>query len=215
MQYQEAVAFLDQLQFFKIKLGLDSMGHFLDRLGNPHRNLRYIHIAGTNGKGSVGAVLVAVLAQAGYKAGWYTSPHLSSVRERFKINDRYISEEAFARHAASIRRILGDRQITYFEFTTALAFLYFAEEKVDYVVLEVGMGGRLDATNVVTPPVSVITNLAMDHEAYLGNTLKAIAFEKAGIIKKGVPVVSAVEEGDGLQVIQEVCGKLKAPSLSF
>ncbi|MEJ2689944.1 MAG: bifunctional folylpolyglutamate synthase/dihydrofolate synthase [Deltaproteobacteria bacterium] len=211
MQYQEAVTFLETLQFFKIKLGLESMGLFLQRLGNPHRGLSYIHIAGTNGKGSVGAALVEVLSRAGFKTGWYTSPHLSSVRERFKINGHYISEEAFARHASSIRQILDGRQITYFEFTTALAFLYFAEEKVDVVVLEVGMGGRLDATNVITPLVSVITNVAMDHEAYLGNTLAAIAFEKAGIIKEWVPVVSAVEEEEAIQVIAGVCRERKAP----
>lgn len=211
MQYQEALAFLDALQFFKIKLGLDSMGHFLDRLGNPQQGLRYIHIAGTNGKGSVGAALVEALARAGYKVGWYTSPHLSSVRERFKINSRYISEAAFARYADSIRRILDGRQITYFECTTALAFLYFAEEKVDFVVLEVGMGGRLDATNVITPLVSIITNVAMDHEAYLGNTLSAIAFEKAGVVKSGVPVVSAVEGEEAGGVVIDICRERQAP----
>ena len=211
MNFREAKAFLDNLQFFKIKLGLESMTRFLDSLGNPHAGLRYIHIAGTNGKGSVGAGLVEVLARAGYKVGWYTSPHLSSVRERFKINDRYIGEEAFARHADSIREILAGRQITYFEFTTAIAFLYFAEEKVDFVVLEVGMGGRLDATNVVTPLVSVITNVAMDHEAYLGTTLSAIAFEKAGIIKNGVPVVCGAEDDQGGLVLADVCRERRAP----
>ena len=211
MNYQQASDFLDNLQFFKIKLGLDSMTRFLDAVGNPQAGLRYIHIAGTNGKGSVGAALVEVLGRAGYKVGWYTSPHLSCVRERFKINDRYIDEGTFARHASRICEILGNRQITYFEFTTALAFLYFAEEKVDFAVLEVGMGGRLDATNVVTPLVSIVTNVAMDHEAYLGTSLAAIAFEKAGIIKREVPVVSAVEADEGGRVIVDTCRERKAP----
>jgi dihydrofolate synthase/folylpolyglutamate synthase len=210
MNYRDAWLFLDSLQFFKIKLGLESMRRFLQKLGNPHESLKYIHIAGTNGKGSVGAALVEMLSAAGFRVGWYTSPHLSSVRERFKINTQFISEEAFAEKASRITAILDGKQITYFEFTTALAFLWFAEEKVDYVVLEVGMGGRLDATNVVTPQLSVITNVAMDHEAYLGTTLQMVAAEKAGIIKENVPVVSAVEDEEGRKVIESVCKKNNA-----
>ncbi|WP_417912244.1 bifunctional folylpolyglutamate synthase/dihydrofolate synthase, partial [Candidatus Electronema sp. TJ] len=190
MNYQQAQQFLDQLQLFKIKLGLDSMQHFLARLGDPQQQLRCVHIAGTNGKGSVGAALHSMLAAAGYKTGLYTSPHLSSVRERFQINGAYISKEDFARLAGRIESVLDGRQITYFECTTALALLWFAEQQTDFVVLEVGMGGRLDATNVITPLVSVITNVSMDHEQHLGDTLAKIAAEKAGIIKTGVPVVS-------------------------
>ena len=205
MDYQEAWKFLDNLQFFKIKLGLESMNGFLDSVGHPQRQLKFIHVAGTNGKGSVSATLLAVLARAGYRVGLYTSPHLSSVRERFRINDTFISEEEFAAMATKIRDVLGDRQITYFEFTTAIAMLWFAQSEVDVAILEVGMGGRLDATNVVVPLVSVITNVSMDHEAYLGNTLAEVAFEKAGVIKPGVPVVSAVAADASRTVVEDAC----------
>jgi len=205
MDYQEAWQFLDDLQFFKIKLGLESMNAFLDDLGHPQRECRFIHVAGTNGKGSVSATLLAVLARAGYRVGLYTSPHLSSVRERFRINDTFIPEAEFAILATEIRAILAGRQITYFEFTTALAMLWFARREVDVAILEVGMGGRLDATNVVQPLVSVITNVSMDHEAYLGNTLTAVAFEKAGVIKPGVPVISGVADDASRTVVAAAC----------
>jgi dihydrofolate synthase/folylpolyglutamate synthase len=211
MTYQEAWAFLDNLQFFKIKLGLESMSQFLEAVGNPHRGLRFVHVAGTNGKGSVSTTLRTILTKAGYKVGLYTSPHLSCVRERFRIDERFISEEAFARQAGAIRAALGERQITYFEFATALALLWFAEEQVDVAILEVGMGGRLDATNVITPLVSVITNVSMDHEQYLGNTLAAVAFEKAGVIKPKVPVVAGLAADESLAVVEQVCEEREAP----
>ncbi|OGQ88883.1 MAG: bifunctional folylpolyglutamate synthase/dihydrofolate synthase [Deltaproteobacteria bacterium RIFOXYD12_FULL_56_24] len=211
MNYQEAWGFLDNLQFFKIKLGLESMRDFLASVGNPHKNLRFVHVAGTNGKGSVSTTLRTILTRGGYKVGLYTSPHLSCVRERFRIDERFISEEAFARQASVIRKALGEGQITYFEFATALALLWFAEEQVDVAILEVGMGGRLDATNVITPLVSVITNVSMDHEQYLGNTLAAVAFEKAGVVKPGVPVVAGLDADESLTVVVQVCGERKAP----
>jgi len=207
LTYEDAWTFLDQLQFFKIKLGLDSMTSFMEPLDSPHLKFPSIHIAGTNGKGSVGSTLLAILTAAGYKVGFYTSPHLSSVRERLRINDTYISREAFAKHAQQIISILEGRQITYFEFTTALAMLWFAEEKVDLALLEVGLGGRLDATNIVTPLVSVITNVSMDHEIHLGNTIEEIAFEKAGIIKSEVPVVTGVHNKKALAVISDIAAK--------
>ncbi|MGR0480087.1 MAG: bifunctional folylpolyglutamate synthase/dihydrofolate synthase [Candidatus Electronema sp. V4] len=215
MNCQQAQHFLDQLQLFKIKLGLDSMQHFLARLGDPQLRLRCVHIAGTNGKGSVGAALHAMLTAAGYKTGFYTSPHLNSVRERFQISGTYISKEDFARLMSRIESVLDGRQITYFECTTALALLWFAEQQTDFAVLEVGMGGRLDATNVVTPLVSVITNVSMDHEQHLGDTLAKIAAEKAGIIKPGVPVVSAVAEDESGRVIRETCAEQQAPLYLF
>ncbi|HIJ78755.1 MAG TPA: bifunctional folylpolyglutamate synthase/dihydrofolate synthase [Deltaproteobacteria bacterium] len=211
MNYQQAWTFLDNLQFFKIKLGLDSMNRFLEDVGQPHQDLKFIHVAGTNGKGSMSSTLLSILSKAGYRVGLYTSPHLSSVRERFRINDQFIPEDDFAELATRIRDVLGDRQITYFEFTTALALLWFARQKVDLVILEVGMGGRLDATNVITPQVGVITNVSMDHEAYLGNTLAAVAGEKAGIIKPGVPIVSGVGADDSLTVVEQTCRDRGAP----
>jgi dihydrofolate synthase/folylpolyglutamate synthase len=214
MNYKDAWTFLDNLQFFKIKLGLESMRMFLGEVGNPQKDLKFIHLAGTNGKGSVGATLLSVLAGAGYRVGFYTSPHLSSVRERFRINDTYISEQEFAEEATRIHDILAGRQITYFEFTTALALLWFARQKVDVVILETGLGGRLDATNVVEPLVSIITNVSMDHEAYLGDTLAEVASEKAGIIKTGIPLVSGTGypvADVALQVVEDTCRKQKAP----
>lgn len=215
MNYQQAWEFLDQLQFFKIKLGLDSMNRFLKQLDNPHRNLPCIHIGGTNGKGSVGATLCSILENAGYTTGFYTSPHLSSVRERFKINNSYISRQDFARLISKIVTVLNGNQITYFECTTTLALLWFAEQKVDFAILEVGMGGRLDATNVVTPLFSIITNVSMDHEQYLGDTLAQVAMEKAGIIKNRVPVVSGVADDDSGRVIKQTCNDHQAPLFLF
>ncbi len=215
MTYQQAWSFLDQLQFFKIKLGLESMNRFLDRLDNPHRTLPCIHIGGTNGKGSVGSTLGSILSTAGCTTGLYTSPHLSSVRERFKINDSYISKQEFARLISRIVEVLDGGRITYFECTTTLALLWFAQQKVDAAILEVGMGGRLDATNVVTPLLSIITNVSMDHEQYLGNTLSQVAGEKAGIIKEKIPVVSAVADDDSGRVIRDICQQRQAPLFLF
>lgn len=211
MTYSQILAHLDALQMHKIKLGLDAMQDFLAKVGRPEQKMQFVHLAGTNGKGSVCAALAEVLGMAGYRVGVYTSPHLSSVRERFRVGSEYINEEAFSRIGSRICEILGDEQITYFEFTTALGLLWFEESGVDLVLLETGMGGRLDATNVVTPLLSVITSISMDHEIYLGNTLAEIAFEKAGIIKAGVPVVSGATHPEAADVIAEVAGKKEAP----
>ncbi len=211
MNYQQAWTFLDNLQFFKIKLGLDAMTTFLGRVGNPHHRLSCIHIGGTNGKGSVAATLLSILTAAGYKVGLYTSPHLSDVRERFRIGNNFISRDDFARLATVIKNVLAGEQITYFEFTTTMALLWFAEQKVDLALMEVGMGGRLDATNVITPLVSVITNVSMDHEQYLGTTLAQVAGEKAGIIKPGVPAVTGVDDGAVKAVITEKCRQTGSP----
>ncbi|MBU1568814.1 MAG: bifunctional folylpolyglutamate synthase/dihydrofolate synthase [Proteobacteria bacterium] len=215
MTYAEVLAHLDALQMHKIKLGLEAMQSFLSKVGRPEKGLRFVHVAGTNGKGSVCAALGEVLGRAGYRVGVYTSPHLSSVRERFRIGHEYISEAAFAELGNRICRVLGREQITYFEFTTALGLLWFAESQVDLVIFETGMGGRLDATNVVTPLVSVITSVSMDHEAYLGNTLAEIAGEKAGIIKTGVPVVSGAVSPEAAQVIEQVSRARHAPLYSL
>lgn len=211
MNYQDAWQFLDELQFFKIKLGLDSMTGFLESLGQPQKHTPFIHIAGTNGKGSTAVTLLTLLVDAGYRIGMYTSPHLNVVRERFRINGQFISEDEFGRHASRIKAVLNGRQITYFEFTTTMAFLWFAEQEVDLAILEVGMGGRLDATNVITPLLSIITNVSMDHEAYLGDTLAEVAREKAGIIKRGVPVISGVGLDDSRDIVVQRAAKQEAP----
>lgn len=198
---------MNSLQLHKIKLGLEAMESFLEKVGKPQKKLRFVHVAGTNGKGSVCSALVSVYRQAGYKIGLYTSPHLHDIRERFKINDRYISKNKFAAIVSIIKNTLGEEKITYFECTTAIALLWFTEEKPDLVVLETGLGGRLDATNVVTPLVSVITNVSLDHEVYLGNTVEQVAGEKAGIVKPGVPVVSGCE-GIAASVVEVACQKM-------
>ncbi|MBW1636899.1 MAG: bifunctional folylpolyglutamate synthase/dihydrofolate synthase [Deltaproteobacteria bacterium] len=215
MNYSEVIAHLDQLQMHKIKLGLDAMRSFLEKVGRPENSLKFVHVAGTNGKGSVCAALSEILGRAGYNVGVYTSPHLSSVRERFRIGDRYITEEEFARLATKICRVLGRDQITYFEFTTALGLLWFAESGPDLVLLETGLGGRLDATNIVTPLVSVITSISMDHEAYLGDTMTAVAGEKAGIIKEGVVVISGATAPEAAAVIGRVCREKNAELFSL
>ena len=215
MTYDEVLAHLDALQMHKIKLGLEAMQAFLEKVDRPEKRLKFVHVAGTNGKGSVCAALAEVLGRAGYRVGVYTSPHLSSVRERLRIGEGYISEQAFAELGSRICRVLGEAQITYFEFTTALALLWFAESNVDLVVLETGMGGRLDATNVVTPLVSVITSISKDHEIYLGETLTAIAGEKAGIIKPGIPVVSGAVHPEVAPVIEAAGRAREAKVLSL
>ncbi len=192
-----------------IKPGLDVVGALLDALGNPHRRLAVIHVAGTNGKGSVCAMLESVLRASGFKTGLYTSPHLVDFSERFRINGKQIPEEqldAYIRQmeqaADEVEASTGLRGATFFEITTAIAFQYFADEGVDIAIVETGMGGRWDATNVVIPLVSIITHIDIDHTNFLGDSLEAIASEKAGIIKPGRPVVSAPQADEAMAVLQ-------------
>src|SRR3989344_3481710 len=180
--------YLYSLERFGIKLGLDVITELLKKIDNPR--FQSIHIAGTNGKGSVAAYCDSILRQTGKKIGLYTSPHLVRFNERIRVNNTEISDSDLASLTAFIRSKLGNLEPTFFEFTTALAFLYFARKNVDIAVIETGMGGRLDATNVITPLVSVITTIGKDHMDYLGDTLEKIAVEKAGIIKTMVPVVT-------------------------
>ena len=160
-----------------------------NHLGNPEKNLKCIHVAGTNGKGSTSHMLASILQETGYKVGLYTSPHLKDFRERIKINGLEISEEFVCNFINTNKAFFEANEMSFFEMTVGLALDYFAKEKVDIAIIEVGMGGRLDATNIITPLVSVITNIGLDHTQFLGNTLEAIAYEKAGIIKPGIPVV--------------------------
>ncbi|PHJ37027.1 hypothetical protein P378_18815, partial [Desulforamulus profundi] len=208
MTYEQAIKYLKSLTKFGINLGLSRIQELLQRLGNPHHRLNIIHIGGTNGKGSTTAMIASILRAAGYKTGMFTSPHLHSYTERFLINGEPIAEARLAQLINDIRPHLdnmvteGFEHPTEFEVSTALALLYFALEETDYVALEVGLGGTIDSTNVVTPLVSVITNVSLDHMDYLGSSVGEIARVKAGIIKKGVPVVTAAE-GIALEVIQQ------------
>ncbi len=168
---------------------LDNIVAFSEHLGNPHEQFKSIHIAGTNGKGSSSHMLASILQEAGYKVGLYTSPHLKDFRERIKINGIPASEEFVTKFIKSNKIFLEWNALSFFEMTVGMAFAYFAEEDVDIAVIEVGLGGRLDSTNIITPEVALITNIGLDHTQILGDTLEKIALEKAGIIKKGIPVV--------------------------
>ena len=196
MDYQETLKYLyEQVPMFQrvggaaYKEGLDNTLTLDAHFGHPHHSFRTIHVAGTNGKGSVSHTLAAILQSAGYKTGLYTSPHLVDFRERIRINGTPISKDyvvSFVEHERSFFEPLCP---SFFELATAMAFKYFADEQVDVAVIEVGLGGRLDCTNIITPDLSIITNISFDHVQFLGNTLAKIAVEKAGIIKKGIPVV--------------------------
>ena len=210
MTYLEAINHLSGARRFGMKLGLDLMRGLVSRLGDPQERLRFIHLAGTNGKGSTAAFCESCLRASGARVGLYTSPHLVSIRERIQIDRVPISEDDFAKGMDAVCASTQGEP-TFFELMTALALWYFAREKVGWVVWETGLGGRLDATNIVRPQVAVITNIGLDHTQYLGTTLGEIAREKAGIIKPGVPVVSGVAEGEAAQIIAAESKRLNAP----
>jgi dihydrofolate synthase/folylpolyglutamate synthase len=208
----QAIAWVFDLQKFGIKFGLSSTLDLLARLGFPYQEGRYIHLAGTNGKGSVAAMLSAVLTRAGYPVGLFTSPHLVDFRERYRLRDRDIAPARVLALINEVRRVVDDREPpTFFEFVTALALLYFHQEGAAPIILETGLGGRLDATNIVQPLVTVITNIGHDHHEHLGSGLLEIAAEKAGIIKPGAPLVTFARQKRVLQLFQERCRELGAP----
>jgi dihydrofolate synthase/folylpolyglutamate synthase len=208
MTYPDAITHLGSARRFGMKLGLEPMQALAGRMRNPQEGLRFIHIAGTNGKGSTAAFCESCLRAAGYRVGLYTSPHLVSIRERIQINRKPISEEAFGEGMAAVVAAAGESEPTFFELMTALALWYFAREKVDWVVWETGLGGRLDATNIVMPAICIITNVSLEHTQYLGKDLESVAREKAGIIKRGVPVVHAVHDQTVGTVIDRICREL-------
>jgi dihydrofolate synthase/folylpolyglutamate synthase len=219
--YSEALAYLNQFisyertqpaHYSPETLSLDRVNQLLERLGRPDRSFRSIHIAGTKGKGSTAAMIESSLRAAGYRTGLYTSPHLHTFRERIRIDNENITQEDFAASVDTLEpHITAVEGLTWFEIVTAQAFTQFAKSKIDVAVLEVGLGGRFDATNVVTPIVSVITSLSLDHMNLLGNTLEQIAFEKAGIIKPRVPIVSAPQRLEAFDVIRRVARLRAAP----
>lgn len=216
MSYIDAINYLYGLQKHGIKLGLDKPEKILLELGNPHRKFLSIHVAGTNGKGSVSAMIASILIAKGFKVGLFTSPHLVSFTERIRINNEEIAESEVVKLTEEIKFKIKNSKLkipepTFFEFVTAMAFLYFARNNVDWAVIEVGMGGRLDATNVIEPEVSVITWISYDHQEFLGNTLSDIAREKAGIIKSGIPVVSTKQEKEAEDVISTVAKEKSSP----
>ncbi|MGA1840667.1 MAG: bifunctional folylpolyglutamate synthase/dihydrofolate synthase [bacterium] len=216
MTPSNALDYIYDLQRIGIKFGLANTKLILDALGNPHRNFKVIHIGGTNGKGSTAAMLASILKVAGYKVGLYTSPHLINLSERIQINGCPISETDLIKGAEDLKLTIRDIHFkdshpTFFETVTCLAFSYFSRMGADWAVIEVGMGGRWDATNVCNPNVTVITNILMDHQEYLGQTLGEIAGEKAGLIKPGCPLVTAVTQEEVLAVVREKCESEGAP----
>lgn len=212
MQYNEALDYIHSTLKFGVKLGLNNMNSLLELMGNPHKKLKYIHVAGTNGKGSTVSFISSILIEAGFKVGIYTSPYLERFTERMKINHEEISENElaglteFVKEKVEIMVGQGEAHPTEFEIVTAIAFLYFYQSQCDVVVLEVGLGGRFDSTNVIeTPLISVITTISFDHMDKLGNTLEEIAFEKAGIIKENGEVILYPQEDAVENVFADVC----------
>lgn len=216
--YKETIEYIYNLNKYGIKLGLKNISGLLSIFDNPHLKTKVIHIAGTNGKGSTAAVLHSILQRANYKVGLYTSPHLVSFQERMKINSGYITQDEVCallkRLKPAIQKIAhteGYNHPTFFEVITTMAFLYFYEKDVDFAIMEVGLGGRLDATNVCKPLVSVITHLSFDHMAQLGNTLSEIAAEKGAIIKENTAIISGQQLPEAAQIIGRIAQEKKAP----
>lgn len=204
------------LQRFGIKLGLTTIRNILKSLGNPQHQYACIHIAGTNGKGSIASGLSAILQAAGFRTGLYTSPHLIDFNERITINNQQISDKRVVEAYHKVKSVhRGKREPTFFEITTAMALYEFAAQKVDWAIIETGMGGRLDATNMVKPAVSIISNISLEHRMYLGNTIAEIAGEKGGIIKYRTPVVTGARQRDAVSVLESLAEKKKAPIFRF
>jgi len=215
MTYNDAIKFLYDLQLFGTKLGLENTFKLAELTGNPQDKLRFIHVAGTNGKGSTCAMLESIYRTAGLRVGLFTSPHLVAFGERIQVNRQPISEADIVRLAGGMKSLIAkfpdDSHPTFFEVVTVMALQYFAEQKCDLVIWEAGLGGRLDATNIVTPLVSVITNIQFDHQAWLGDTLARIAGEKAGIIKPRVPVITAVDDTAAFRILFETARRNESP----
>lgn len=210
--YSQCLKEMFGLRRFGIKLGLDVIKNILNNLKNPENTFSCIHIAGTNGKGSIASALATILHASGYNTGLYTSPHLVKFNERICINNIQISDDdVIAAYRAVKGACNGTREPTFFEYTTAMALYQFARSGVDWAVIETGMGGRLDATNILSPKLSIITNISLEHRAYLGNTIAAITGEKGGIIKTRTPVVTGVRQKNAVNVIQQIATKKSAP----
>ena len=218
MNYQETLSWMfNRLPMFQtqgknaLNNKLDNILTFTSALGNPQTKFKSLHIAGTNGKGSSSSMLASILQEAGYKVGLYTSPHLKDFRERIKIDGKEIPEDYVVNFISENKSFLEKHSLSFFEMTVGMAFSYFAEEKVDIAVIEVGLGGRFDSTNIITPEVSLITNISKDHTDILGDTLPKIAFEKAGIIKQNVPIVISEYQEETAPVFTARAKEIKAP----
>lgn len=221
MNYNEAMNYLENTAKFGMKFGLERTERILEILGNPHKNIKAIHIAGTNGKGSTTAMLNQILIEAGYKVGMYTSPYIEEFEERIQISNSYIKKEEFAEAITELSIVIdkvikeGYGEPTYFEIVTTVAFLYFYKKNVDFAVIEVGLGGRLDSTNVLSPILTLITSISYDHMDILGDTLEKIAYEKAGIIKENTPLILYPQFEESERVIENRCKELNAPLIKI
>ncbi|MGD9234258.1 MAG: folylpolyglutamate synthase/dihydrofolate synthase family protein [Desulfobacterales bacterium] len=214
--YNSCLKTLYSLRRYGIILGLDIIGNLLNGVGNPQNNFNTIHVAGTNGKGSIASALSTILYKAGYKVGLYTSPHLVRFNERICIDNQPVSDEDVVASYNAVKNVYyGSREPTFFEFNTAMAFYEFGKHNVEWAVIETGMGGRLDATNIITPALSIITNISLEHKLYLGNTISEITREKGGIIKKGVPVVTGVTQENAISVLTSIAKSQSAPFYRF
>jgi dihydrofolate synthase/folylpolyglutamate synthase len=212
MTYNDTIEYLFGLQKYGIKFGLSKTANLLKSFGNPHIGQSYIHIAGSNGKGSVAALLESILINSGLKVGFYSSPHLVHFTERFRINGREIEPDVVVRIVEELREVIDPKHPpTFFEVATAIALIYFEREGTDISIMEVGMGGRLDATNIITPIVSVITNISLEHQFFLGRRLIDIAGEKAGIIKRNVDLVTAATQPHVIKLFKRICEEKRAP----
>ena len=210
--YQNCLNEMFNLRRFGIKLGLDTIRQILDGLDNPQEKFKTIHVAGTNGKGSVAATLASILRSCGYKTGLYTSPHLVRFNERIVVDDQAIKDGDVLTAYRAIKKVTpGGREPTFFECTTAMALHEFRRRKVQWAIIETGMGGRLDATNIIRPKLSIITNVSREHSEYLGSSIRQIATEKAGIIKPAIPVVTGVKQKSAIEVIRTTAAAQKAP----
>jgi dihydrofolate synthase/folylpolyglutamate synthase len=213
--YQKSLDYLYHLEKFGMIFGLTQVERILNAIGNPHKEIQALHIAGTNGKGSTAAMMSSILQKEGYRVGLYTSPHLIRFTERIKVNGKEIEEEEVVALIGWMRKEIEAAGITppftFFDFTTAMALYYFKQNLVDLALLEVGLGGRLDSTNIVDPLISIITNIAKDHEEYLGKSILKIAREKAGIIKRGRPLITAATQPQVLRLFSKVCQEKMSP----
>lgn len=214
-QYNQTVKFLYSLERFGILLGLENITTLLEHIGNPQNNFRSIHVAGSNGKGSTSSFITNMLTHAGYKTALYTSPHLNDFRERIRINGELVSKEDLVAATDKVKPLYNPERTTFFEFTTAVAFDCIAKANPDVAVIEAGLGGRLDATNTINPLVSIITDISLEHEDYLGSGLAAIAGEKAGIIKPNTTVITGATRKIPFDVISSRAGTLNAPVRLF
>ncbi len=214
--YNNCLNTIYKLRRYGIILGLSTIRKILQGLGNPQDTFNSIHVAGTNGKGSIASALATILHVSGYKVGLYTSPHLVRFNERMCINNRHVSDEDVVASYEAVKSVHhGSREPTFFEFATAMALYEFGRQKVDWAVIETGMGGRLDATNIIKPALSIITNISLEHKIYLGNTIAEITREKGGIIKNNVPVVTGVKQKNAISVLKTIADSKSAQLYRF